>query len=209
MTVTGIARVSSKIWVMPSFVPRMPFTSAMSLELDLDVDAGRQVQALELLDRLRRGVDDVDEPLVGEHLEVLAAVLVLVRRADDGVDRPLGGQRHGSHDLGAGAGHVLDDLASRDVQHPVVVGAELDADPGSCHCQRSSPLLLVPLAYLMILVTRPAPTVRPPSRMAKRRPSSIAIGAPRLTVISMLSPGMTISTPSGRLAVPVTSVVRK
>ena len=30
--------------------------------------------------------------------------------------------------------------------------------------------------YLMILVTRPAPTVRPPSRMAKRRPSSMAIG---------------------------------
>src|SRR5262245_3177814 len=208
MTVTGIARVSSKIWVMPSFVPRMPLTSAMSLQLDLDVDAGRQVQALQLLDRLRRGVDDVDEPLVREHLEVLAAVLVLVRRADDRVDRPLGGQRHGSHDLGAGARHVLDDLSSRDVQHPVVVGPELDADPGSGHCLRPSPLSRFS-GYLMISVTRPAPTVRPPSRIAKRRPSSIAIGAPRLTVIWMLSPGMTISTPSGRLAVPVTSVVRK
>jgi hypothetical protein len=30
--------------------------------------------------------------------------------------------------------------------------------------------------HLMILVTRPAPTVRPPSRMANLRPSSIAMG---------------------------------
>src|SRR5687768_15759493 len=30
--------------------------------------------------------------------------------------------------------------------------------------------------YLRILVTTPAPTVLPPSRIAKRRPSSIAIG---------------------------------
>src|SRR6266487_42548 len=63
--------------------------------------------------------------------------------------------------------------------------------------------------YFTIVVTRPAPTVRPPSRIAKRRPSSIAIGAISSTVISTLSPGITISTPSGRLAVPVTSVVRK
>lgn len=30
--------------------------------------------------------------------------------------------------------------------------------------------------YLIILATTPAPTVRPPSRIAKRKPSSIAIG---------------------------------
>ena len=64
-------------------------------------------------------------------------------------------------------------------------------------------------SYLMILVTRPAPTVRPPSRMAKRRPSSMAIGLINSTVIWVLSPGMHISVPSGRLTVPVTSVVRK
>src|SRR5690606_7437650 len=51
--------------------------------------------------------------------------------------------------------------------------------------------------YLMILVTRPAPTVRPPSRIANRRPSSIAIGLPNSTVIVTLSPGITISVPDG------------
>src|SRR5207344_3305560 len=51
--------------------------------------------------------------------------------------------------------------------------------------------------YLMTLMTTPEPTVRPPSRMAKRRPSSMAIGFPSETCISVLSPGMTISVPSG------------
>ena len=63
--------------------------------------------------------------------------------------------------------------------------------------------------YLMILATTPAPTVRPPSRIAKRRPSSIATGLISSTTILMLSPGMTISTPSGRVTAPVMSVVRK
>ncbi len=63
--------------------------------------------------------------------------------------------------------------------------------------------------YSMILITTPEPTVRPPSRIAKRRPSSIAMGAISSTVISMLSPGMHISTPSGRVITPVTSVVLK
>jgi hypothetical protein len=63
--------------------------------------------------------------------------------------------------------------------------------------------------YSIILATTPAPTVRPPSRIAKRKPSSIAIGAIKVTSIWMLSPGITISTPSGSSQAPVTSVVRK
>ena len=64
-------------------------------------------------------------------------------------------------------------------------------------------------AYFRILVTTPAPTVRPPSRMAKRSPSSIAIGVISSIVICTLSPGITISTPAGSSTLPVTSVVRK
>src|SRR3546814_8887190 len=37
------------------------------------------------------------------------------------------------------------------------------------------------LYYLMICATTPAPTVRPPSRIAKRRPWSMAIGAMSFT----------------------------
>ena len=58
-------------------------------------------------------------------------------------------------------------------------------------------------------MTTPAPTVRPPSRIAKRSPSSIAIGVISSIVICTLSPGITISTPAGSSTDPVTSVVRK
>ena len=64
-------------------------------------------------------------------------------------------------------------------------------------------------AYSSISVTAPEPTVRPPSRMAKRRPFSMAMGVISSTLISTLSPGIHISVPSGRVMTPVTSVVRK
>jgi len=63
--------------------------------------------------------------------------------------------------------------------------------------------------YSIISVTTPAPTVRPPSRIAKRSSFSIAIGVINSTDSSTLSPGITISVPSGSVATPVTSVVRK
>src|SRR5262245_11173882 len=61
----------------------------------------------------------------------------------------------------------------------------------ACHCSS--------LPYFRILVTRPEATVRPPSRMANRRPSSMAIGAMSSAVNAVLSPGMHISMPSGRV----------
>ena len=66
----------------------------------------------------------------------------------------------------------------------------------------------LPKYYSRILVTTPEPTVRPPSRTAKRRPSVMAMDLPRETIILMLSPGMHISAPT-RSRPPVTSVVRK
>ena len=81
-------------------------------------------------------------------------------------------------------------------------GDDEPAKPGA-HCAPG------PVRHLMILETTPAPTVRPPSRIAKRRPSSIATGLIRSTTIFTLSPGITISTPSGSVTAPVMSVVRK
>ena len=64
-------------------------------------------------------------------------------------------------------------------------------------------------AHSTISVMVQAPTVRPPSRMAKRKPFSRAIGVISSTYKFTLSPGITISTPSGNRTVHVTSVVRK
>src|SRR3712207_9005209 len=53
-------------------------------------------EALERVDRLGRGLVDVDQALVRADLEVLLRVLVLERRADHRVDVLLGRQGHGS-----------------------------------------------------------------------------------------------------------------
>src|SRR5579859_1821969 len=58
-------------------------------------------------------------------------------------------------------------------------------------------------------VITPAPTVWPPSRIAKRCPCSMAIGVISSTSMLTLSPGMIISTPAGISIAPVTSVVRR
>ena len=63
--------------------------------------------------------------------------------------------------------------------------------------------------YLIILVTTPAPTVFPPSLIAKFKFSLIAIGVINLTVNFPSSPGITISVPDGNVTSPVTSVVLK
>ncbi len=57
--------------------------------------------------------------------------------------------------------------------------------------------LLIQKSYSIISVTTPAPTVLPPSRIANLSSSSIAIGVINSPLISILSPGITMSTPSG------------
>src|SRR5262249_46874361 len=94
----------------------------------------------------------------------------------------------------------LHDLARRLVEQAVIVG--LEANPNLVGLSHGL------LPYSKILVATPAPTVRPPSRIAKRCFSSSATAVMRSTVIFTLSPGITILTSSGSAMVPVTSVVR-
>src|SRR5258707_117466 len=149
----------------------------------------------------------------------LHAVLVLYGR-----------QRNRTRDLGAGALCCFDDLTGRGIKYAIVVRLESNANSLSYHLKslRATIQLLLrdprsqkrdlghpsvfPSAcyrYLMISLMVPAPTVRPPSRIAKRRPFSMATGVCSSISSCTLSPGITISVPSGSFAVPVTSVVRK
>src|SRR5215469_11312672 len=106
-----------------------------------------------------------------------------------------------------------EDLECRLLAHS---GSGILRRPPKQNGRRGSPAAAVltqrreaPRRYSTILVTTPEPTVRPPSRMAKRSFSSMAIGVISSTASSALSPGMIISTPSFSLITPVTSVVRK
>src|SRR5689334_17384175 len=132
---------------MPSLVPRMLFL-AISLGisywndlLDIDVDTGRQIDAHQGVNGLRRRVEDVDQSLVRTHLEVLPRVLVLMRGPDDAVHVLLSRQRHRTNHAGAGTGDRFHDLARRGVNSLVVVGLEPDADLLSRHASPTSLLL--------------------------------------------------------------------
>src|SRR5467141_3015144 len=179
-----------------TFVSSLIFFWWPLLELDLDVDARRKVQLHERVDRLLRRVVDVDEPLVRSDLELLAGVLVDEWTLDDGELLDARRQRDRTGDRRPRALRGLDDLRRGLVDELVVVRLEADPDALLCH-------------YAITFVTTPAPTVWPPSRIAKRRPSSRAIGVMSVTSIFELSPGMIISVPSDSFASPVTSVVRR
>ncbi len=75
--------------------------------------------------------------------------------------------------------------------------------------RRSTNWATLLVAYFIIFVTTPAPTVLPPSLIAKFNFSFIAIGVINFTVNLASSPGITISVPDGRVTSPVTSVVLK
>src|SRR4030066_121329 len=89
ITVMGMTLPSaSKLWVIPTFLPISPSTISFSSRaegLDLDIDPGRQVQFLELFDRLVVVLGDVDQPLVDAHLEMLARFLVNMGRPEDAI----------------------------------------------------------------------------------------------------------------------------
>src|SRR5207302_805639 len=166
-----------------------------ALELDLDVDARWKVQLHQRVDGLLRRIVDVDEPLVGADLELLARVLVDERAADHRELLDARGQRDRPRHRRPGPLRRLDDLRRGLVDQLVVIRLEPDPDPLLCH-----------LSYSKTFVTTPAPTVCPPSRTAKRSPSSSAIGVMRVTSMLALSPGMIISVPAASFASPVTSV---
>jgi hypothetical protein len=129
------------------------------------------------------------EPAEFAHLEPLGRLLLVLRRA---VVTPLTFQAGQRDDV---SHSCYSEWASWRV-------GNLASDKSPSHQFADPP------TYSMISVTVPEPTVRPPSRMANRAPFSSATGDISSPVISVLSPGITISTPSGRWSVPVTSVVR-
>ena len=133
------------------------------------------------------------------NLELLTALFVHVRRAVHSETLNPRRQRNRSAHLSAGPLRGLHNLLGAAIQHAVIKRLEAYADILTIHGS----------AQAEMLATTPAPTVLPPSRIANRSPSSIAIGAINVTSMLTLSPGITISTPSGNVTTPVTSVVRK
>src|SRR5471032_1641090 len=110
-----------------------PHLNSSTLELDLDVDAGGEVELHQRVHGLRRRVDDVQEALMGAHLELFAALLIDVRRA---VHRELldtRRQRYRATHLRTRALGGVHDLARRRIEDAVIERLEPDPDILAVH----------------------------------------------------------------------------
>src|SRR3982751_4897630 len=128
--------------VMPIFWAMSPVRMMASLELH---QRGY---------RLRRRIDDVEHALVSPDLELLARLLVDMRRAQDGELLDLGRQRNRTAHARPCALGRADDLAGRLVEHAMIVRPEADPDILAVHFYYRP--LEAPAPYLMILATTPA-----------------------------------------------------
>src|SRR5579862_360858 len=191
--------------------------------LDLHIHTGGQIELHERVHRLLRGLENIEQALVGADLELLPRFLVYVRRTQHGVLVLHRGERNRPGNLRTSTPRRVYDLASRLIEDTVIVCLQPDSNSlFSNHCFISltppgasgrkelaasrKPLIF---SYCTISAIVPAPTVCPPSRIAKRKPFSIATGVISSITRLTLSPGITISVPVGNSATPVTSVVRR
>src|SRR5712671_2072167 len=203
--------------------------------LNLDIHARRQIELHQRIHRLLRWLKNIEQALVSADLELLPRFLIHVRRTQHAVLVFHRGQWNRPRNLCSSTARSFHNLARRLVQDAVVVCLQPDANSFfSNHVSLSLPLPLSAggknlrqdasrfclcsagaratrsfLTYCTISAIVPAPTVWPPSRMAKRKPFSIATGVINSITRLTLSPGITISVPAGNSATPVTSVVRK
>jgi hypothetical protein len=94
--------------------------------LDLDIDARRQTELVQRLDGFGRRLHDVDEPLVGTDLELLAGFLVNVGAGQDGVAFNACGQGNRPMDYRTGTFRRIDDLHRALIQDGVIVRFHTD-----------------------------------------------------------------------------------
>src|SRR5687768_5979676 len=156
-------------------------------QFDLHVHTRGQIELHQSIDRLRRRLDDVEKPLVGTDLELLARLFVDVRRAVDGELLDARRQRNGTADECTRAARRIGNVASRLVEHAMIERLQANPDVLRFHvhyrCERACPRgdetfnstkkpkppesgrtrAAAALYYFVISATTPAPTVRPPS----------------------------------------------
>src|SRR6185369_1303294 len=89
-------------------------------QFDLYVYARGKIELHQRVDRLRRRLHDVQQPLVRPHLELLARLLVDVRRTVDGELLDARRQRNGAANESTRATRRIGDVASRLVEHSMI-----------------------------------------------------------------------------------------
>src|SRR6185503_17720460 len=96
-------------------------------ELNLNVDAGGEIELHQSVDRLRGRLHDIEQPLVGPHLELLARLLVDVRRAVDGELLDARRKGNGTANESTRAARRVGDVAGSLIEHSMI--ERLQANP--------------------------------------------------------------------------------
>src|SRR5580692_10169242 len=125
------------------------------IQFDLDVDPGGQFQLHEGVHGLVGGGQYVHQARVRGDLELIARILVAVRRSQHREALHFNGQRHGTLDGRAGAFRGIDDFACRLVDQTVIESLQPDPYVLIGHIFRSS----ASSAVKMRLVRRFAPNL--------------------------------------------------
>src|SRR5690242_6059326 len=96
-------------------------------QLDLHIDTRGEIELHQSVNRLRGRLHDVEQPLVGPHLELLTRLLVDVRRTVDGELLDARREGNGTTDQSTRAARRIGDIASRLVEHSMI--ERLQANP--------------------------------------------------------------------------------
>src|SRR5690606_32602588 len=97
-------------------------------ELDLNINTRCEIELHKRIDRLRRRLHDVQQPLVGAHLKLLARLLVDVGRTVDGELLDARRQRNGTANKSSGAPSGVGDISGRLVEHTMIERLQANAD---------------------------------------------------------------------------------
>src|SRR3990167_10457608 len=112
---------------------------------------------------------------------MLPGVFVGVRAGGNNDQLSLRRQRHRADDFGSGGHGRIENFLAAFIDDPMIIGFQFNSNSAFwhiktlCHAGTVSQFLLIN-TYLVTLMIAPAPTVKPPSRMANRSLSSRATG---------------------------------
>src|ERR1700730_16870281 len=131
-----------------------------SLKLDLHIDARGQIELHQSVNRLRRRIDDVENPFVSPDLELFARFLIDMRRTVDAEFLDLRRQRNGATHLGSRPLRRRDDLLRRGIEDSMIECLEANANILAVHLMKSLPAGCGPWPrrLTLILVLRHAVT---------------------------------------------------
>ncbi len=121
-------------------------TCLLSRSLDLDIHPRRKAQLIESLDRLRGGLHDIDQSLVGSNFELLSRLLVNRRSGQNRVSLDSRRQRDRSVNLGMRSLGSIYNVLSTLIQDRVIISLHSNSDYLARHSTSSSLIAVPPSA---------------------------------------------------------------